>query len=374
MAVFGASQWDRSKEGRAGGTPAPRRAFSVLALLLALCVPATSEPSRIPASPPATGANGETVEQALCRMIEGAANRHDLPVDFFTRLIWRESSFRGDAVSPKGAQGIAQFMPGTAAERGLEDPFDPEAALPASAALLADLRTRFGNLGLAAAAYNAGPARVERWLAGQGGLPLETQDYLLFITGRAAEDWAAERVAQIAAAAPAASQPPEAPTAFTPNDPPSSPVTPAPAAPPAAEAPTSPPSAPQQSVSPQSTPPQIAAPPPAAPKTDCLTVTAALRRGGGAVAQEIATVTAPWGVQLSGNFSKTRALNSYQRTHKRFAALLEGTQPMIIGTRLRSRGSRAFYRVRVAQPSRQAATALCSRLRAAGGACIVLPS
>ncbi len=378
MALFGASQWDRSKEGRAGEAFTPRRAFSALVLLLALCVPAASEPSRIPASPPAAGANGETVEQALCRMIEGAANRHDLPVDFFTRLIWRESSFRGDAVSPKGAQGIAQFMPGTAAERGLEDPFDPEAALPASAALLADLRTRFGNLGLAAAAYNAGPARVERWLAGQGGLPLETQDYLLFITGRAAEDWATERAAQIAATVPAASQTPEAPKASAPNDPPSSPVTPAPTAPappasPAAEAPASPPATPQPSAPPPSPPPQAAAPP-AAPKTDCLTVTAALRRGGGAVAQEIATVTAPWGVQLSGNFSKTRALGSYQRTHKRFAALLEGTQPMIIGTRLRSRGSRAFYRVRVAQPSRQAATALCNRLRAAGGACIVLPS
>lgn len=331
MARLAVSQW----EGRRSGAANARRGalFLALALLFALCGTAAGEPSRVPAeaepaksapTEPTKSAQGETVEQALCRLIEGAAIQNDLPVDFFTRLIWRESSFRSGAVSPKGAQGIAQFMPGTAAERGLADPFDPEAALPASAALLAELETRFGNLGLAAAAYNAGPARVERWLAGQSGLPLETQDYLIFVTGRAAEDWAADRAAALR--------------------------------PPATGAPAEP------------------MPPPPPPKTDCLTVTAALRRGGGEVAQEIATVTAPWGVQLSGNFSKARALSSYQRAQKRYAAVLEGTEPMIIGTRLRSRGSRAFYRVRVAQPTREAATALCNKLRRAGGACIVLPS
>src|SRR5216683_2965342 len=112
-------------------------------------------------------AQGETIDQALCRMIEGAAASHRVPVDFFTRLIWQESSFRPGVISGAGAQGVAQFMPGTAAERGLADPFDPEQAIPKSAELLADLRTRFGNLGLAAAAYNGGPARVEAWLAGK---------------------------------------------------------------------------------------------------------------------------------------------------------------------------------------------------------------
>jgi len=81
-------------------------------------------------------------------------------------LIWQESSFRPGVSSGAGAQGVAQFMPGTAAERGLANPFDPEQAIPKSAELLADLRQRFGNLGLAAAAYNGGPARVEAWLAG----------------------------------------------------------------------------------------------------------------------------------------------------------------------------------------------------------------
>jgi soluble lytic murein transglycosylase-like protein len=75
----------------------------------------------------------ETVDQALCRMIEGAAATHRLPVAFFTRLIWQESSFRPGVQSGAGAQGVAQFMPGTAAERGLADPFDPEQAIPKSA-------------------------------------------------------------------------------------------------------------------------------------------------------------------------------------------------------------------------------------------------
>src|SRR3954468_5009150 len=93
-------------------------------------------------------AEGETIDQALCRMIEGAAATHRLPVDFFTRLIWQESSFRPGVSSPAGAQGVAQFMPGTARDRGLTDPFDPEQAIPKSAELLSELRARFGNLGL----------------------------------------------------------------------------------------------------------------------------------------------------------------------------------------------------------------------------------
>ena len=64
----------------------------------------------------------ESVAQTICRLIEGAAKQHELPVAFFTRLIWRESSFRPHVTSPAGAQGIAQFMPGTANERGLADP------------------------------------------------------------------------------------------------------------------------------------------------------------------------------------------------------------------------------------------------------------
>src|SRR5262249_49934946 len=79
-----------------------------------------------------------------------------------------------------------------ASERGLLDPHDPVQALPKSAEFLRELINEFGNLGLAAAAYNAGPQRVRDWLEGRGGLPAETQRYVESITGRAAAEWAKE--------------------------------------------------------------------------------------------------------------------------------------------------------------------------------------
>ncbi|HTE76906.1 MAG TPA: lytic transglycosylase domain-containing protein, partial [Xanthobacteraceae bacterium] len=93
----------------------------------------------------------------ICRALEQDAAENELPVEFFARVIWQESRFNARAVSRKGAAGIAQFMPATADYRGLVDPFDPIEALKNSARYLRDLKTRFGNLGLAAAAYNAGP-------------------------------------------------------------------------------------------------------------------------------------------------------------------------------------------------------------------------
>lgn len=123
-------------------------------------------------------------------MAREAATAHAIPIDYFLRLINQESGFNERAVSRAGAQGIAQFMPGTAAMRGLKDPFDPAEALPKSAALLKDLTRQFGNVGLAAAAYNCGATCVGNWLAGRGRLPLETRSYVLAITGRAVQDWA----------------------------------------------------------------------------------------------------------------------------------------------------------------------------------------
>src|SRR5437667_7181936 len=131
----------------------------------------------------------ESLDQAVCRTIERSAQAAHLPVEFVTRVIWRESSFRAGVVSRAGAEGIAQFMPSTAQARGLADPFDPEQAIPKAARLLADLRQRFGNLGVAAAAYNAGEARVANWLHGQGGLPAETRAYVRYVTGRNADEW-----------------------------------------------------------------------------------------------------------------------------------------------------------------------------------------
>jgi len=127
--------------------------------------------------------------EAVCYLMREVAIENELPEPLFTRLIWQESKFKPNVVSHVGARGIAQFMPATAAERGLEDPFDPIQALPASGAFLRDLVEQFGNFGLAAAAYNGGPGRVGRWLKGEGGLPEETRNYVIQITGRTAEHW-----------------------------------------------------------------------------------------------------------------------------------------------------------------------------------------
>ncbi|MEL6794747.1 MAG: lytic transglycosylase domain-containing protein, partial [Pseudomonadota bacterium] len=131
-------------------------------------------------------AEEEPAAGPICDLIEREAEANDLPKPFFARLIWKESRFDVKAVSPVGAQGVAQFMPATAKIRGLADPFDPAQAIPASAAFLKDLRAEFGSLGLAAAAYNAGGGRVRGFLAGRG-LPAETRDYVFSITGKRAE-------------------------------------------------------------------------------------------------------------------------------------------------------------------------------------------
>jgi Transglycosylase SLT domain len=125
----------------------------------------------------------------FCQALASAASANDLPVHFFTRLIWQESRFNPNSISPAGAQGIAQFMPETARLNRLENPFDPNEAIPKSAQLLRDLKHQFGNLGLAAAAYNAGPGRVQDWLAAHRVLPDETRAYVLIVTGFTIEEW-----------------------------------------------------------------------------------------------------------------------------------------------------------------------------------------
>jgi hypothetical protein len=313
------------------------------------------------ASTPARAGSTETVQQALCRLIDASARQHGLPVEFFTRLIWQESSFRTGVVSPAGAQGVAQFMPGTAAERGLLNPFDPEQAIPKSAKLLRDHVSQFGNIGLAAAAYNGGPGRVANWLADKGGLPEETRTYVSRITGRSAQFWAEERRAR-ERPAPAAEE-------GRANE----------------EAKGS-----GQKLS-GTSPSQLTA--------SCLQVTAMLLQRpdrndpiaitAAAIATPSATATtparaalpslpaprpAPWGVQLAGNFSKDLALASYSRVSRSYAGVLGAVRPIVVGTRLRSRGTRTFYQVRVPAETRTAADQLCNRIRTAGGACIVLPS
>lgn len=268
---------------------------------------------------PAAEAKPELTRSTICSLIDAAAARHGLPVEFFTRLIWKESRFRQDAVSPKGAQGIAQFMPGTAAMRGLADPFDATEAIASSAHYLRDLRERFGNLGLAAAAYNAGEQRVTDWRAGTGGLPFETRDYVVSITGRSAEDWNLPGAAWRA--------------------------------------------------------PDRPLPPDERPPGTCLGVVALIGKSGAGmavVANYPKAAWAPWGVQVAGNFSLNRALASYAALQNRHGDILGGQPPMVVRGVNRSRGNAAIYQLRVPAQSRDEAGDICNRLKAAGAACVVL--
>jgi hypothetical protein len=134
----------------------------------------------------------ELTKEEMCEHLANAAEKNFIPAAFFARLLWQESRFDTRAVSPVGAQGVAQFMPKVAAAMGLEDPFDARSAIPTSAQLLRTLFRTFGNLGLAAAAYNAGPKKIQDWLAKRGKLPDETRNYVMAITGHAPEKWTVE--------------------------------------------------------------------------------------------------------------------------------------------------------------------------------------
>jgi hypothetical protein len=279
-------------------------------------------PSQTPAPPPSATEHGASappdVRESICLMIESAARANNLPLEFFARVIWQESRFQPDAVGPmtrrgQRAQGIAQFMPYTAAERGLLDPFDPVQALPKSAEFLRELRGQFGNLGLAAAAYNAGPQRVRDWMSGAKTLPAETRNYVMAITGMSVDEWARSGARE----------------------------------------------------------PDRPAPP------DCRQLMALLKRAPNPFIEKLeqrVTLVAgsPWGVQLSAGFSREHALAVYASLAKRYAQALEGRDPSLLSSTFRSRGTRAFYQVRVGTDTRAAADTLCGNIRKAGGACMVL--
>ena len=110
-----------------------------------------------------------------------AAQRYSVSAALLAAQIQAESNFNPYARSPAGAQGIAQFMPGTARQYGLRDPFDPYTAIAAQARLMRDLLRQFGSVPLALAAYNAGPAPVQRC----GCIPPypETRGYVARILG-----------------------------------------------------------------------------------------------------------------------------------------------------------------------------------------------
>lgn len=113
--------------------------------------------------------------------LERIAARHALSPALVEALVWQESRWNTGALSPKGAIGLAQLMPATARELGV-DPHDPLANLEGGARYLRQQMDRFGDLPSALAAYNAGPARV----AAAGGVPdiAETRHYVNAVLGR----------------------------------------------------------------------------------------------------------------------------------------------------------------------------------------------
>jgi len=112
----------------------------------------------------------------VLRVIRAVSGRHGMDHHLVQAVVQVESNYDPKAVSSKGAQGAMQIMPGTGRELGVDRPFDLEENIDAGVRYLKQQVRRFGNVRLALAAYNAGPAQVERY----GGVPpfRETQDYV----------------------------------------------------------------------------------------------------------------------------------------------------------------------------------------------------
>lgn len=117
--------------------------------------------------------------QPFDEAVAAAALKHGLDPKLLHALVIVESAYRPDAVSPAGASGLTQLMPATAADLGVRDRFEPLQNLAGGADYLARQMLRFGDLRLALAAYNAGPARVER-LGRVPDIP-ETQAYVVSV-------------------------------------------------------------------------------------------------------------------------------------------------------------------------------------------------
>ena len=129
----------------------------------------------------ATRAVQSFVPARFAPLIVRAAQRSGVSAHLLAAQLYAESNFNPFARSPAGAEGIAQFMPGTAEAVGLADPFDPGQAIDAQARLMRDLLGRFGSVPLALAAYNAGLGPV----AACGCIPPypETRAYVARILG-----------------------------------------------------------------------------------------------------------------------------------------------------------------------------------------------
>ena len=254
---------------------------------------------------------GDSYRADVCAAIAAYAAHWALPNAYFARLIWQESRFDPAALSPAGAQGIAQFMPTTGHLRDVVNPFDPSEALARSAEYLRFLELKFGNLGLAAAAYNGGEGRISRYVANGGGaMPSETRNYVMSVTGRSVDQWLTGAVGEVD---------------YTLDK-----------------------------------------------GTDFLTACIEMARF--VRIPDLTTPPAewqPWGILIAQNASAELARSRFVATQTQFGGLLANERLMLISVRNPSFGNRIRFSAMVGRKSRQEAVALCERLLASGGNCTV---
>lgn len=245
-----------------------------------------------------------------CGAIQLFAWRQELPVGYFARLIWQESRFDPFALSMAGAQGIAQFIPSTARLRGLRNAFDPSEALAKSAEYLRFLTDKFGNLGLAAVAYNGGEGRANSYVKGGTYLAAETRFYVEIVTGRDPDAWLAET-------------PPEVDYAIGKNE----------------------------------------------PFIDACVKMAKAERVPSLDRQP--SEWKPWGVLLAQNFSQGVVIRRFERVQANYPKVLGSEKLMPLMARNPNFGPRLRHYAMIGRDNRADADALCAKLQAAGGSCIV---
>jgi Transglycosylase SLT domain len=262
------------------------------------------------AGEPRSGSAQVPTADAICRALEQSAAENALPVEFFARVIWQESRFDAQAVSPKGAAGIAQFIPATASWHGLADPFDPVESLRHSAASLRELLNQFGNLGLAAAAYNAGPARVSPWLTSHRPLPSETRNYVALVTGWTADEWVS-------------SSPPEKADTTIPRG---------------------------------------------VPCTRLANLILAPKQER----ERIAAYMPRWGIHIAAHLSENMAWTVYRERVKRFASLIGDREPIVLHKAIPGMGSAERYIITIADDDRASLDKICRKLIASDVSCDVM--
>lgn len=248
----------------------------------------------------------------VCSAIERDAQAANLPPGYFARLIWQESHFNANVVSWAGAEGIAQFMPSTGRIQGLANAFNPAEALWRSAHYLDQLHGRFGNLGLAAAAYNGGENRVARFIKGTGYLAAETIDYVQIVTGIPVTDWLVGDVGKADYALSGDKSFADA----------------------------------------------------------CVALAETSKMDKNFIPPT--AIVQPWGIQLAEFFSSATARRAYGRLQASHASVLGDEELMLVARRNPNFGRALRYRVEVGRQTRKEATELCAALHKSGGACVVV--